>query len=75
MKIGEASIRVHELIRKPGAPWKGDPAKKIPAEMIEKMKEARLATEGMRYRRQFAFASLDLALHGPHPEGHPGRQE
>jgi hypothetical protein len=29
MKIGEASIRVHELIRKPGAPWKGDPAKKI----------------------------------------------
>jgi hypothetical protein len=29
MKIGEASIRVHELIRKPGAPWKGDPARKI----------------------------------------------
>jgi len=29
MKIGEASIRVHELIRKPGSPWKGDPAKKI----------------------------------------------
>jgi hypothetical protein len=29
MKIGEASIRVHELIRKSGAPWKGDPAKKI----------------------------------------------
>jgi len=48
-----------------------DPAKKIPAETIEKMKEARLATEGMRYRRQFAFASLDLALHGPHREGEP----
>ncbi len=48
-----------------------DPAKKIPAETIEKMKEARLATEGARYRRQFAFASLDLALHGPHPEGEP----
>jgi thimet oligopeptidase len=48
-----------------------DPSKKIPAETIEKMKEARLATEGMRYRRQFAFASLDLALHGPHPEGEP----
>jgi thimet oligopeptidase len=48
-----------------------DPAKKIPAETIEKMKEARLATEGMRYRRQFAFASLDLALHSPHPEGEP----
>jgi hypothetical protein len=29
MKIGEASIRVHELIRKPGAPWKGNPANKI----------------------------------------------
>src|SRR4029077_291768 len=39
-----------------------DPAKKIPVETIEKMKEARLATEGARYRRQFAFASLDLAL-------------
>ena len=48
-----------------------DPSKKIPAETIEKMKEARLATEAMRYRRQFAFASLDLALHGPHPEGQP----
>jgi len=29
MKIGEASIRVHELIRRRGSPWKGDPAKKI----------------------------------------------
>ncbi len=48
-----------------------DPSKKIPGDMIEKMKEARLATEGMRYRRQFAFASLDLALHGPHPEAKP----
>lgn len=48
-----------------------DPSKKIPAETIEKMKEARLATEGMRYRRQFAFAALDLALHAPRPEGQP----
>src|SRR6266513_948343 len=48
-----------------------DPSKKIPTETIEKMKEARLATEGMRYRRQFAFASLDLALHGPHRENEP----
>ncbi len=48
-----------------------DPSNNIPAETIEKMKEARLATEAMRYRRQFAFASLDLALHGPHPEGQP----
>ena len=45
-----------------------DPAKKIPAETIEKMKEAKLATAGVYYRRQFAFASLDLALHAPHPE-------
>jgi hypothetical protein len=29
MKIGEASIRVHELLRKAPAPWKGDPANKI----------------------------------------------
>jgi subtilisin family serine protease len=28
-KIGEASIRVHELVRGPAAPWKGDPANKI----------------------------------------------
>ncbi|MFN2509168.1 MAG: M3 family metallopeptidase [Chthoniobacterales bacterium] len=48
-----------------------DPAKKIPAETITRMSEARLATEGMRYRRQFAFASLDLALHGPHREDEP----
>lgn len=48
-----------------------DRTKKIPAETVEKMKEARLAVEGMRYRRQFAFASLDLALHGPHPENEP----
>jgi thimet oligopeptidase len=46
-----------------------DPAKKIPAETIEKMKEAKLATVGVYYRRQFAMASLDLALHAPHPEG------
>ena len=29
MKIGEASVRVHELIRKRPAPWKGDPADRI----------------------------------------------
>ena len=48
-----------------------DPSKTIPAETIEKLKEAKLATVGVFYRRQFAFASLDLALHGPHPEGQP----
>jgi thimet oligopeptidase len=48
-----------------------DPAKKIPAETIEKLREAKLATVGTYYRRQFALASLDLALHAPHPENQP----
>ena len=48
-----------------------DPSKKIPADMIEKMKEAKLATVGVFYRRQFAFASLDLALHDVHPKDAP----
>jgi Zn-dependent oligopeptidase len=48
-----------------------DPSKKISAETINKMKDAKLATVGVYYRRQFAFASLDLALHAPHPEGQP----
>ena len=46
-----------------------DPAKKIPADTLEKMKEAKLATAATYYRRQFSMASLDLALHAPHPEG------
>jgi thimet oligopeptidase len=45
-----------------------DPAKKIPAEIVKKMNDAKLATAGVFYRRQFAFASLDLALHDSHPE-------
>jgi thimet oligopeptidase len=48
-----------------------DPAKKIPAETIDKMKEAKLATAATYYRRQFAMASLDLALHAAHPENKP----
>jgi thimet oligopeptidase len=40
-----------------------DPSKKIPAEILAKLKEARLATEGTRYRRQLAFGIMDLALH------------
>lgn len=48
-----------------------DPSKKIPAEIIQKMNDAKLANAGMYYRRQFAFASLDLALHDQHPEGQP----
>jgi len=48
-----------------------EPSKKIPGDTIQKMKDAKLATAGVLYRRQFAFASLDLALHGPHPENAP----
>ena len=40
-----------------------DPSKKIPAEILAKLKEARLATEGVRYRRQLAFGLMDLTLH------------
>ncbi len=48
-----------------------DPSKKIPAEMIAKMKEAKLATVGVFYRRQFTFADVDLTLHDVHPAGQP----
>jgi len=48
-----------------------DPSKKIPAEIIKKMNDAKLANAGIFYRRQFAFASLDLALHNQHPENNP----
>ncbi|MDB4459020.1 Zn-dependent oligopeptidase [bacterium] len=40
-----------------------DPSKKIPAELLEKMKAAKLATIGTHYRRQLAFGTLDLVLH------------
>jgi thimet oligopeptidase len=48
-----------------------DPSKKIPAETIAKMKQAKLATVGVTYRRQFAFADFDLELHDVHPEAQP----
>ena len=40
-----------------------DPSKKIPADILAKLQEAKLATEGTRYRRQLSFALTDLALH------------
>ncbi|MGO8929058.1 MAG: M3 family metallopeptidase [Limisphaerales bacterium] len=40
-----------------------DPSKKIPADILAKLREARLATEGTRYRRQLSFALMDLTLH------------
>jgi Zn-dependent oligopeptidase len=48
-----------------------DPSKKIPAETIKKMNDAKKATAAIVYRRQFAFATLDLALHDQHPEDQP----
>src|SRR5216110_92932 len=48
-----------------------DPSKKIPGEIIQKMNDAKKATAGTFYRRQFAFAMLDLALHDQHPEDAP----
>jgi len=44
-----------------------DRTKRIPDETVKKMNNAKPATAGMFYRRQFAFADADLALHGPHP--------
>ena len=40
-----------------------DPSKKIPKEILAKLKESKLATVGTHYRRQISFALLDLALH------------
>ena len=40
-----------------------DPSKKIPPEILGKLKEAKLATVGSHYRRQVSLALLDLALH------------
>ncbi len=46
-----------------------DSSKKIPVEILAKLQEAKLATEGTRYRRQIAFALMDLALHTQIHEG------
>jgi oligopeptidase A len=46
-----------------------DPSKKIPADIIKKMNDAKKATAGVFYRRQFALASLDLSMHDAHAEG------
>ena len=40
-----------------------DSSKKIPKEILAKLKETKLATVGTFYRRQLSFALLDLALH------------
>lgn len=40
-----------------------DPSKKIPAKLIESMKEANLATAALGYRRQMGLALSDLRMH------------
>ncbi|MCS7337360.1 MAG: Zn-dependent oligopeptidase [Verrucomicrobiae bacterium] len=40
-----------------------DPKRKIPTEILDQLKAARLAVEGTRYRRQLAFGLMDLTLH------------
>ncbi len=40
-----------------------DETKKIPADIIARLKEARLATIGTFYKRQLSFGLLDLELH------------
>jgi thimet oligopeptidase len=40
-----------------------DPSKKIPADILARLKDAKLAMEGTRYRRQLCFGLTDLALH------------
>jgi thimet oligopeptidase len=42
-----------------------DPSKKIPAEVLAKLKEADLATKACAYRRQLSFGLLDLSIHQP----------
>lgn len=46
-----------------------DPAKKIPEATLARIDEVHLATIGVFYRRQLAFAALDLKIHGPRAEG------
>jgi thimet oligopeptidase len=42
-----------------------DPTKKIPADILAKLKEADLATKACAYRRQLSFGLLDLLIHEP----------
>lgn len=40
-----------------------DGTSKIPAEVLDQLEAARIATTGLHYRRQLAFGLLDLAIH------------
>ncbi len=43
----------------------------VPGDFVEAPSDAKLASAGLFYRRQFAFATLDLVLHDQHPENEP----
>ncbi len=45
------------------------PEEKIPVAILDKLKEAKLATEGTRYRRQLSFGITDLTLHSDYKAG------
>lgn len=49
-----------------------DESRKIPGEILDRLKAARLATIGVFYRRQLAMGLLDMALHS---EAQPGPSE
>lgn len=46
-----------------------DPSKKIPAQTLAKLREAKLGIEGSRYRRQLSLGLTDLVLHTQIHEG------
>ena len=50
-----------------------DPSRKIPKEILARLKEAKLATVGTFYRRQISFALMDLVLHSEVKDG--GKQD
>jgi thimet oligopeptidase len=50
-----------------------NPTNKIPSAILDKLKEARLATIGTYYRRQLSFALMDLMLHTQIKDG--GKQD
>ena len=46
-----------------------NPKKKMPADILKKMRAAKFALSGTTYRRQLSFGITDLVLHGPHAPG------
>lgn len=46
-----------------------NPKKKLPTDILKKMKAAKFALAGTTYRRQLSFGITDLIVHGPHQAG------